>query len=159
MAQKRVYAQDYKSEFILGGQIFKMSMDEQRRPYAEIPEHLEPVFYQIMKPLADSPAETGEVAMALDAALQPQPSDGPGTATAVAEPKPVPAWAPGMEMDVATQDRHGAAARELIAQITDKERLVALRKGEEAHAMFVGGRKGVLAAIDERLAELGFMNG
>lgn len=157
MGLKRVYAQDYTSEFIMGGQIFKMVLDEKRRPYAEIPEHLEGEFYRMFVPMAqpDLPQPVAENTTATAAVVV---LDGVG---AVGDSSPAPSpvvtpWVPGMAWDLAVQPKNVGAAVEWIAAIDSDEHLHAIRTAEQAHPIFTGGRKGILNAIAERLAELEF---
>ena len=58
------------------------------------------------------------------------------------------------DVDNGTQSYNVADAKALIAEEEDIDSLRALRRGEEQHPDFAGGRIGVLDAIDARLAEL-----
>ena len=60
----------------------------------------------------------------------------------------------GGDVDNGTQSYNVADAKELLADEGDADSLRALRRGEEQHPEFAGGRTGVLDAIDARLAEL-----
>jgi hypothetical protein len=60
----------------------------------------------------------------------------------------------GVEPDPALQEFTLPDVRTLIADVDDVELLQAYRRGEEQHPQHQGGRKGVLEAIDARIAEL-----
>lgn len=62
-----------------------------------------------------------------------------------AEPGPV---------DASSRTRTVAEVAELVAELGDREALLALRRGEVEDPHRPGGRKGVLGAIDIRLASL-----
>lgn len=63
--------------------------------------------------------------------------------TELAEPGPI---------DASTRTRTVAEVAAMVAEVGDREVLLALRRGELADPHRPGGRKGVLAAIDIRLA-------
>lgn len=56
--------------------------------------------------------------------------------------------------DTRTHELTVPQARELVAGIEDVEALEQLAVGEEQHPQHDGGRKSVLEAIDDRIAEL-----
>ena len=58
------------------------------------------------------------------------------------------------DVDNGTKSYNVVDAKALIADEEDTDSLRALRRGEEQHLDFAGGRIGVLDAIDARLAEL-----
>lgn len=61
----------------------------------------------------------------------------------------------GAGTDQTSWDVGIAPLKPIIANITDRERLVAMAEGEKQHPEYGGGRVGVLKMIETRLQQLG----
>lgn len=156
----RVYAQDYQSEIILDRiTVVQMHLDSDGKPYVDIEPRLEAELLRLLEEKRAASMQAQIESGALNENQQFQEIGSVAPEEPLIDPNADPlgilaAWKSGDESDPSIQAMTANAAREYVGSLGNDEHLKALRKGEETHAIFENGRKGVLAAIDARLIAL-----